>query len=215
MPPLPPPPPPHPHPQFVLTCDSSSETAHLSSTSLFNVSCSHQSDKWCFFSRFGILPHFYQYYLCVILALGYLNRAGLCEVGGGGGVVSLFTFSCNDSVFQWFCTHKTTHRHTYTCVYPNHLEAFDSHAAMFSFLSTSPNVTQESTSEKKSQMLIPKMLLRRHFQDTSSEKSLVEALMKPGGGGVTISGVVLLIMMEMNDITAIKLRVWEWFAFRG
>lgn len=59
-----------------------------------------------FFSLFGIMPHFYQYYLC-ILKLGYLNGAGVLGLGGHI-TFHISTFS-HDCVFRWFWAHKKVH----------------------------------------------------------------------------------------------------------
>lgn len=66
------------------------------------------------------------------------------------GVGGLYHFSLFHVMILYFSgsAHTKLHTDTYTCVYPNHLETLDSHAAMFSFSSTSPNVTHKTASEK-------------------------------------------------------------------
>lgn len=54
---------------------------------------------------------------------------------GGGGVISLSHFHIYFSGSE----HTNRHEHTYTCVYTNHLESFNSLIVMFSFVHLSFN----------------------------------------------------------------------------
>lgn len=63
-----------------------------------------------FSSLFGIMSHFYQYYLC-ILKLGYLNGAGVL---GWGGHISLFTFPHFQTMIVYFSGSGHTKRYTQT-----------------------------------------------------------------------------------------------------
>lgn len=96
-----------------------------------------------FSSLFGILPHFYLYYLCIILEVGYLKWGGVLGLGRGAFHLSRFHVMI---VFQWFCTHKNyTQIHILIrYIHANHLKTF----LMFflsSFLSMSPNVTKTAS----------------------------------------------------------------------
>lgn len=86
-------------------------TAHLRSTrSFWCVFINQINDAFFSSSLFGIMSHFYQYYLC-ILKLGYLNGAG---VSGLGGDISLFTFPHFHTMIVYFSGSGHTKRYAQT-----------------------------------------------------------------------------------------------------